>query len=32
MESMKAFKEAFSYGDRNNLNFKFMAHLSDERS
>lgn len=30
MESMKAFKEAFSYGDRNNLNFKFMAHLSDE--
>lgn len=30
MESMKAFKKAFSYGDRNNLNFKFLAHLSDE--
>lgn len=30
MESMKAFKEALSYGGRNNLNFKFMAHLSDE--
>ncbi len=32
MESMKTFKEALSYGDRNNLNFKFMAHLSDEEA
>ncbi len=29
-ESFEAFKKSFSYGSRNDLNFKFLSNLSDE--
>lgn len=32
METMKEFKDAFSYGERTNLNFKFIAHMSEEEA
>lgn len=32
MESFKEFKDTFSYGKRNNLNFKFLSHLSEEEA
>ncbi len=32
MDTMKDFKNAFSYGERNNLNFKFLAHLSEKEA
>jgi len=32
MESFKDFKDTFSYGKRNNLNFKFLAHLSEKEA
>lgn len=30
--SFKDFKNSFSYGKRNDLNFKFLSHLSDEQA
>lgn len=32
METMKEFIKAFSYGDRNNLNFKFLAQMSEDEA
>src|SRR6056297_2387096 len=32
MESFKEFKDTFSYGKRNNLNFKFLANLSENEA
>ncbi|MDW7667962.1 MAG: glycine/sarcosine/betaine reductase selenoprotein B family protein [Bacillota bacterium] len=32
MESFKEFKDTFSYGKRNNLNFKFLSHLTEEEA
>ena len=31
-ESFKDFKDSFSYGKRNDLNFKFLSHLSEEQA
>ncbi len=31
-ESFEDFKKSFSYGSRNDLNFKFLAHLSDREA
>ncbi len=30
METFNDFKKSFSYGDRNNNNFKFLANMSDD--
>lgn len=32
MESFKEFKDTFSYGKRNNLNFKFLSHLTEDEA
>ncbi|HBH12802.1 MAG TPA: hypothetical protein DDX29_06790 [Clostridiales bacterium] len=32
METFNEFKNAFSYGKRNNLNFKFLSHMTDEQA
>ena len=32
METFNDFKNSFSYGKRNDLNFKFMSHMTDEEA
>jgi glycine/betaine/sarcosine/D-proline reductase family selenoprotein B len=32
METFNNFKNSFSYGKRNNLNFKFLSHMTDEEA
>ncbi len=31
-ESLKEFKNSFSYGKRNDLNFKFLSHMNDRNA
>ncbi|MGO1469366.1 MULTISPECIES: hypothetical protein [Bacillota] len=32
METFNDFKNSFSYGKRNNLNFKFMSKMTDDEA